>query len=210
MRFKYQIIGMLLIIQLVGCTTNHSKGYSEQEAQSVITNKFGISTTVLKPKGALRDTPLTGVNGFPFLLKGNPSISVVLDRDYWVIASTKENTDLITYMLNPIDEQSSLLISIGKDLHEQSDADIVEQYKPTKIKKQSGVIANNTVSWRQWSDENHLYSDCYFDLPAMNDIVNKKYNVIISIIANTTARRKALEDHMASIQLLFIKSAKKY
>lgn len=203
MRVQYQIMGLLIILCIIGCATDNPKGYSEREVQPVFKNNFGVSSTVLRPKSALRDLPTSGANGFPFLLEGNPSIHVVLDRDYWVLALTDGKPDSISYMFNPKDEQSSLLISIGEDFHEKSDADLFENSKSTKITKELGIIAKEKVTWRRWFDEEHLYSDCSIRIPVKNDIENKKYTVHITVIANTALRRKALEDHLASLELLF-------
>jgi hypothetical protein len=202
MKFQYQLMGLLIFLCIIGCTTDHPKGYSEREVQSVFTEYFGISSTVLRPKSALLDVPPPGVNGFPFLLKGNPSIYVVLDRDYWVLAFA-DGPNSTSYMLAPKDGQSSLLISIGEGYHDLSDADLTEKNKSMTITKQLGIIADEKVIWRQWSDEDHLYSDCRINLPAKKDIEDKKYPVKISVVANTILRRKALEDHLASLQLLF-------
>jgi len=193
---------LMLVLVLAGCTTDRIDGYSEREAQLVL-GKLGVSSRVLRPKSALRDAPTFGDKGFIFLLDGHPSVHVVLDRDYWVLALPNEQNET-SYMLNPEDEQSALNITVGEDWYgSRPDADLAKDPGFTEIRRDSGTIANQSVIWRRWSDKYHLNSDCTVYLPARNDEMKKKYRVILEVTANTVERRKALEDHLASLQLIF-------
>ena len=202
------LMGLLVCLCATGCATDYPRGYSEREVQPVL-DEFGVSSIVLRPKSALRDLPASGDNGFPILLPGYPCIHVALDRDYWVLMATnpERQMDVVAYMLNPKDEQSALVISIGEDIFDRPDADLEKEPGFTKITRESGIIADEKITWRRWADENHLYSDCSVRLPAKNDATNKRHLVKLGVTANTIERRKALEYHLASIQLIFPMSA---
>ena len=106
-------------------------------------------------------------------------------------------------MLNPKDEQSALNIAIGEDVYERPDAKLAQEPGFTEIARHAGTVGGEAVTWRRWADENHLYSDCSVWLPAMNDTAKRRHRVTLMVTANTEARRKALEEHLALLQLTF-------
>lgn len=201
MKTQNLLMGLLACLCAAGCATAKPKGYSEREVQLWLKD-HGVTSTVLRPKSALRDVPDRGQKGFLILLEGNPRILVVLDRDYWVLAVPKKAGESVSYMLNPKDEQSALTITINDDAPETSDVDLARDPGFTEITRQPGIIAHEKVVWRRWSDANHLYSDCTVQLPAVDAQDSKKYRVYLKIIANTPIRRKALEEHLDSIRLI--------
>jgi hypothetical protein len=138
---------------------------------------------------------------------GSPGFEIVLDRDYWALAMGKEGEDSrASWVLNPKDEQSGLNVGIGKDVHTRSDERLAKDPGFTQITSHAGTVDGEPVTWRSWSDENHLYSDCTVWLPAKNDPVERKHRVVLIVTANTQARRKALEDSLVSLQLTFSRS----
>lgn len=164
---------------------------------------YGVSAKIVRPWSALRDKPPTGENGFPISLKGNPGIRLVLDLDYWALAVKKTKDQPASYILNPKDEQSALNISVGEGGYNRPDADLAKDPGFTEIQRESGTIANENVVWRRWSDKNHLYSDCTVRLPAKQHKQSAKYRLKLMVTANTEERRKALEDHLRSLELIF-------
>jgi hypothetical protein len=168
-----------------------------------VLEEYGVSTTIVRPWDLLKDIPAQGDKGFPILLQGQPSVHLILDRDYWALAIKKTKGQPVSYILNPKDEQSALNISVGEDGHDRSDADLAKAPGFSKIKRESGTIATEPVIWRRWSDQNHLYSDCSVLLPAKQDNETRKYRVRLKVTANTQERRKTLEDHLKSLQLIF-------
>ena len=89
-------------------------------------------------------------------------------------------------------------------MHDRSDTQIAAQFPGfTQITRHAGTVDGEAVTWRSWSDENHLYSDCSVWLPAKNDPLTRKHQVMLIVTANTEARRKALEDSLASLHLSF-------
>lgn len=164
---------------------------------------YGVSASIVRPWETLREKAATGEKGYPILLEGDPGVRLVLGRDYWALAVKQTKGGPASYILNPKDEQSSLNISVGEGGHDRSDADLSEDPGFTEIKRESGTISNQAIVWRRWSDKNHLYSDCSVLLPAKHDKKSKKYRVTLMVTANTQERRKTLEDHLKTLQLIF-------
>ena len=162
--------------------------------------EFGVSARIVRPWNAVKEAPASGEEGVRILLAGSPSVEVVLDRDYWALVVTKEQST--SWILNPKDEQSALNIVVG-DVHDRSDEKLAEAPGFTRITRQPGTIAGEAVTWRRWSDENHRYSDCTVWLPAKNDPLKRKHQVTLIVTANTVERRRALEERLASLQLSF-------
>jgi hypothetical protein len=139
---------------------------------------------------------------FPIQLPGKPSVRMVLDREYEAITGgPPEQRDCTLYMLNPKDQQSGLVIGIGEECFDKTDADRAKAPGFTAITRESGEVAGQKVTWRRWSDANHLYSDCVLRLTPVDATESTKFRVKLFVIANTSSRRKTLEEHVASIQL---------
>ncbi len=114
----------------------------------------------------------------------------------------QERQDSVLYMLNPKDEQSALVVTIGEDKTVRSDAELAKESGFTKLTRHSGIITKHKVVWRSWSNADHLYSDCAVKLSPDDAQASKKYDVHLHVTANTTARRKALEEHLESLRLV--------
>jgi hypothetical protein len=165
--------------------------------------KHGLSARIVRPWIAVKDAPASGQN-VSVLLEGSPSVEVVLDRDYWILAVTKTGEPFrASWVLNPKDEQSGLNIVVEEDAHERSDEKLATYPGFTAITRHAGTVDGEALTWRSWSDANHLYSDCTVWLPAKNDPLTRKHRVMLIVTANTQARRKALEDSLASLRLSF-------
>jgi hypothetical protein len=188
-----------------------ANGGTSAEAVQEVLDKHGVASRIIKSRDSLRDKLMPGENGFSFLLGGTPGVHVVLDRDYWVLFAwaKQKKKDGVSYIFNPKDEQSALLISIGGDSSDQTDADIAKDPGSTKVVRISGMVGGEKITWRQWSDDNHMYSDCSARLRAQNDTTDKKYRVHISITANKGERRKALEDSLRSLELCYKRQEEK-
>jgi len=169
-----------------------------------VLGEFGLTARIVRPWSACKDAPASGETSVRIVLTGSPGVEVVLDRDYWALAARKagEQSDT-SWVLNPKDEQSGLNIIIGEDSHVRPEENLAKDPGFTRITSHAGTVAGEAVMWRSWSDANHLYSDCTLSLPARNDPVKRKHQVIVWVTANTEARRKALEDSFASLQLTF-------
>ena len=196
------LIGLVACVWAAGHAADDPKGVSEEAAQSVLT-KYGVSSTVLRPKRALRDAPPPGGQGFPIELEGKPGVRLVLDLDYWAMMIEGKGSAPVVYMLNPKDEQSALVITIGESKREFSDEDLAKEPGFTEIRRRPGSIGDEKVVWRSWSDAKHLYSDCTAQLSAVGSQDAKKYAVDLYVTANTPERRKALEEHLESLRLIF-------
>jgi len=172
----------------------------DQAVQRVLA-KYGVSARIVRPWSAVQETPPSGDKGVPILLAGSPGVALVLDRDYWVLASTKPGGQSASWILNPKDEQSGLNIFVDEDVHDRSDETLAKEPGFTRITRTTGTVDGEAVTWRRWSDENHLYSDCTVWLSAKNDPAKQKHRVTLMVTANTEERRRALEEHLAFLQL---------
>ena len=163
----------------------------------------GVDAKILKPYAALAETSPRKDGQFFFSFEGTPGIEVLLDRDYCVLATSnaKEETDVTGYMMNPKDGQSALNLSIGNGVPD--DFVIAWNKEPgfSGFATGNGVIGGQRIMWRRWSDQNHLYSGCTLRMPP-NKNGSPGYKVQIQITANTNERRSALEDCMATLNLL--------
>jgi hypothetical protein len=191
---SFAIFGFLAAASADGTTAPY--------AMQKVLKQYGLDSEVLRPPEELRPTSSRQDGLFSFSFQGNPGFDVLLDRDYWVIASwsDKRENDAIAYALNPIDEQSALNITVGKGLHERSDAMLSQDPGFTRITRGKGVIADQSIEWRRWSDANHLYSDCTLEVPSGD--AKPRYRLNVSITANSAARRAILEGCMKSLRLL--------
>jgi len=196
------LIGLLAWTCAVGFAADAPNGGYEEAIQSAMA-QHGVSSTILRRISALKDAPPPGSNGFPIELAGKPGIRVMLDRDYWALAAAGKGNDSVTYILNPKDEQSALVMAVGEIKGTMSDAEIAKAPGFKGITKRPGIVANEKIFWRSWEDAEHLYSDCAILLAASGIQDGKKYSVHLHITANTPERRKALEDHLESLQLAF-------
>jgi len=178
------------------------------EAVRRVLASYGLSARIVRPWHAVKDSPASGDKGVRILLAGSPGVELVLDRDYWALVITKAGEQsAASWVLNPKDEQSALNISVGEDVHDRSDEKLAEDPGFTQITRHAGTIDGEAVTWRRWSDKNHLYSDCTLWLLAKSDPLKRKHQVSLIVTANTEARRRALEDRLASLQLKFTASS---
>jgi len=196
------LLGLVVGVRTAVCAADGLQGASEKAAQTVLAN-HGVSSTVLRSENALRDVPPPGGKGFPIELAGQPGVRVVLDLDYWVLMVGGKGNATVLYMLNPKDEQSALVITIGQSKGALSDETLAKEPGFTQFSQHPGRIGNEKVMWRSWSDANHLHSDCTALLTPVGTPDAKKYPVSLNVTANTPERRKALEDHLESLQLDF-------
>lgn len=200
------LIGLLVWTCVSGFAADAPVDNYEEAIQAAMA-RYGVSSTILRRRNALKDTPPPGSEGFPIELAGKPGIRVVLDRDYWALAATGKGNESITYILNPKDEQSALVMAVGESKGVMSDAELAKAPGFTEITKRPGTIANEKIVWRSWATDEHLFSDCSVLLPASGLQDAKKYLVHLHITANTPERRKALEDHLESLRLAFLSDA---
>lgn len=170
----------------------------EQVMQNVL-RKHGIETKIVKTYSSMKKKSEREDGGFLIELDGSPPIKLILNEDYWALATVGPN---ISYMLNPQDEQSALNISIGEGFYSRSDDDLRKDPGFTKITKKKGKINNREITWRRWSDANHLYSDCTVYLPIQGTKEDEALKVNIIITANTEARRLSLQEAMNTLKLL--------
>ena len=88
-------------------------------------------------------------------------------------------------------------------MYDRSDEKLAEAPGFTRVTRHMGTVDGEAVTWRRWSDENHLYSDCIVWLPRKNDPLKRKHRVLLIVTANTEARRQVLEERLASLRLIF-------
>jgi len=175
--------------------------------------KLIIAVLVMCPTliSAGQDRSSAPSTSFTVYLPGQPSLRMDLDREYSVIPATgTQQTDCVVYTLNPKDQQSSLVISVGEHCFYSPDAELAKRPGFTAITRELGVIAVQRVVWRRWSDAYNLYSsDCAVRLVPVDALTNSTtYRVKLRTVANTSGRRKVLEERLSSIQL-FLKSETK-
>ncbi len=177
-------------------------GATSPDAMQKVLKMYGLDSKVLYPREALRTSSPQKGGLYPISVEGEPGFEVNLDLDYWVLVSwsDKHDNDVISYMLNPLDEQSALNLTIGKDMHERSDAALSKDPGFSGITRGKGLVAAQKVEWRRWSDQNHLYSDCTVEVPASDG--QPSYRLNVSITANSPGRRTALEGCMAGLKLV--------
>ena len=185
-----------------GYAADATAGASEDAVQSVLA-QHGVWSKVLRHKNELRDEPPPGSKGFPIALEGQPGIRVELDLDYWALMMRGKGNASAVYLLNPKDEQSALVISIGETGGEIPDESLAKEPGFTGFSRHAGAIGNEKITWRSWSDANHLYSDCSAQLSAVDGQGGKKYGILLQVTANTPERRKALEEYLESLRLVF-------
>jgi hypothetical protein len=174
----------------------------DQATQRVLAD-YGISARIVRPWSAVKEKSGAGDKGVRIGLAGSPGVELVLDRDYWVLAVTKAGEQRISWVLNPKDEQSGLNIFVGEDARDRSDDSLAKDPGFTEITRRPGTVGREAVTWRRWSDENHLYSDCTVRLRAKSDPLKRTHRVKLIVTANTEERRVALEEHLDSLQLSF-------
>src|SRR6516165_3167748 len=173
------------------------------EAVKRVLAQHGVSARIVRPWSAVND-PAPGEKGVRILLAGSPGVELVLDRDYWALALTKPGEQSPrSWALNPKDEQSALNVAVGEDFRVRPEEQLATHPGFTKITSHPGTVDGEAVTWRSWSDEYHLYSDCTVRLAAKNDPLARTHRVILMVTANTEARRKALEESLAALQLSF-------
>ena len=199
-------LSIIVALATLGCVAASSAaGGTPPYAVQKVLKQYGLDSEILRSPEVLETTSSRKDGLFPLSFPGNPGFEVLLDRDYWVLASwsAKGENNVIAYALNPSDEQSALNITIGSGLHERSDTMLKKDPGFSGITRGKGVIANRPIEWRRWSDQYHLYSDCTVELPPVG--AESIFRVNVSITANSVARRAALEDCMANLRLVLKK-----
>jgi hypothetical protein len=173
-------------------------------ATQKVLRDYGVETKLLRSYKELQEKSSRTDGGFLFNLEGDPSVEVLLDRDYWALSSgkAKGNNDIIGYILNPKDGQSALNISIGEGGHAKSEAELRKNPGFSGFTTGEGSVAGQKVKWRRWSDRDHLYSDCKITIPSGSKEGKSSHTVAIDVTANTKERRTALENCMASLKLI--------
>jgi hypothetical protein len=151
----------------------------------------------------VKDAPTPGAKDVEIVLAGSPGMQMTLDRDYWAISVAKPGEQADSWVLNPKDEQSGLNITIGDDVLDRTDAQLAKEPGFTEITRHPGTVGGKAVTWRRWADQNHLYSDCIVTLTATRDPTGRAHQVELDVTANTQQRRRALEEHLASLRLSF-------
>jgi hypothetical protein len=163
----------------------------------------GFSARIVRPWSAVKDESPAGAKGVEIVLPGSPGVAMVLDRDYWAVSVARPGEQADSWALNPKDEQSALVIAIGESFHDRTDSQLAKEPGFTEITRHPGTISGQTVAWRRWADENHLYSDCIVRLSATGDPAGRAHRVKLKVTANTEERRRALEEHLTSVRLSF-------
>jgi len=189
-----------LIVILLGCLycAAHAQTVTKDIAALRVLQQYGVPAQILRPYALLQDKSSRDDGRFLFEFDGDPCIHLLLDRDQWVIRSAGAalKRDITSYMFNPEDGQSALVISFGNDGFDTTDAMLAKSPGFTKITRGDGMVATAKVVWRRWSDNEHLYSDCTTILPAQD----KKIKTSIHITANSEARRQSLENCLSSLK----------
>jgi len=198
MKYKY----LLFTAILLGCMScaAHAQNVPKDIVALRVMQQYGIEARILRSYAQLQDTSPRSDGRFLFGFDGDPGIYLLLDRDYWVIVAPRaaQGRDVTVYSFNPQDGQCALNISVGNDGYDKTDAMLEQSPGFTKITRGDGMVANEKVVWRRWSDDEHLYSDCTTILPRRSG----KIKTNITIIANSEARRQSLEDSLSSLKLL--------
>jgi hypothetical protein len=165
---------------------------------------YGLETKILRSFDGMTERSPTGDGLYPFQFDGRPGIKVILDRDYWILAtwSKKKEDDTFGYIFNPRDGQSALNISIGESASEQTDAVLAQAPGFSFIGHGEGNVAGQPVVWRRWSDDNHIYSDCTVRVAGKEGNETRTYKMTVMISANSVTRRQELEACMPSLELL--------
>lgn len=186
------------------CGITSALGVTMDLAMQKVLKDYGIESKILRSFDQAKGRSPTSDRLFPFELEGAPGIKLVLERDYWILASwsNKKDDDTYGYIFNPRDGQSALNISIGESVHDRTDAELSQMPGFSFIAHGEGNIAGHPVVWRRWSDQNHLYSDCALKITTAEGGKTKTYKVNVLVTANSVARRQALEACMPTLRLL--------
>lgn len=144
---------------------------------------------------ALRAVP------FELTLPGDPAVHLVLDREYGVVEiGNKDGTpmkDLRAFILQPKDDQSSALLTLGSGGYRKTEDDIAKMHEGAKVTKVDGVIAGVKAQWWRYRDSRHLYSTCSVTL---RDKKRKRIPVYFDLVANSPERLSALESACSQIE----------
>ena len=197
------ILGLTLACSSLASQSNSSPRVTPDIASQRVLRQYGVESQILRSYDELQDQSTRSDGCFRFILSGDSGIDVVLDRDYWVLVSWPANKshDEISYMLNPKDEQSALVISIGKGTHKHTGIDWKLEPGFSGVAQRDCVLAVRRVTWRRWSYSSHLHSDCTAALSLDGEVEGNVLTVFIDVTANTESRRKALEDCLSSLRL---------
>jgi len=205
MRFLYLAFLSCLITgsSLASSVAAPPQRVSPEVATQRVLKSYGLDSEILRPYDQLEDESKRSDGRFEFLLAGSPAVYVLLDRDYWVLAGweAKKGKKDASYILNPKDEQSALSLTVDKGKSDRSGFDKSREPGFTGYTSREGTLAGSRVSWRRCSDANHLYSEATVTLRFDDGAGESVYTVRADITANTEARRQALEDCLAGLEL---------
>jgi hypothetical protein len=155
------------------------------------------SGRIVRPWSAVTDTPLAG-EGVPLVLAGSPGVELVLDRDYWALVVTGTGWPTVSWVLGSKDEQSGLEIVVADPMPLDALLGGDRPARPTRgpgTYWRAGTVGGVAIEWRRRSDYGELYSDCAVTLAG--------HQLTLTVTAKTEARRQALEDRLASLQLSY-------
>jgi hypothetical protein len=172
-------------------------------ATQIVLKQYGLESEILRSFDRLEAKSQRPDGRFEFFLAGAPAVYVLLDRDYWILTAwdAKKEKSGSSYVLNPKDEQSALNITIDEGKTNRAGFDKSREQGFTGYSTGDGVLAGMPVSWRRCSDSRHLYSEATVAVSLGSGAKATTYTVHVDITANTEARRKALEDCLALLEL---------
>ena len=200
------VVAIALAMALYFPARLHAQDRPKPDAviQKVLSN-HGVDSKILRSYDQLKESSTRPDGRFLFNFEGRPGVQVLLDRNYWVVAawSATHETDGTGYMFNPEDEQSALNIGFGNQSESNAAIDWSKEPGFTAFTSGEGKVGNQKVTWRRWSDQKHLYSECHVSLPVRDPGEPANHKLKIFITANTKERRGALEDAMATLQLQY-------
>ena len=162
---------------------------------------YGVKSSILRPYSALTLTSDREDGLFKLVFGKAPQCTLLLDRDYWVVvidASARKEV-ISTIMLNPVDEQSSLNLTISKGESPQEGFDKSKEPGFGGYTTKAAIICNQPIVWRRCKSSSHLYSDgsVIIRRPDAKDL--QIFTVTFNITANSEVRRTALENCMSMI-----------
>jgi hypothetical protein len=177
---------------------------------------FVASTCLLSAKGDdnsidnLGRTYLAEDGKLHAAITGSETLVLELDRDYALLGlKIKGVQGYAGYVLSPPDGNSAANIMFGTPKFPASSEELMKSPGFTKFSTRVIETNGKKVSWRQWSDSAHLYSDTDMYIPVANGLPEQKELVHIGIVANFTERRKALEDHLVQLKAVDSQSLQK-
>jgi hypothetical protein len=196
-------IVVLLTTSSLASTVAAPRSVTPDVATQIVLKQYGLESEILRSFDRLEAESKRADGRFEFLLAGAPAVYVLLDRDYWVLTAweaTKGRKGSL-YVLNPKDEQSALNITVDEGKTNRTGFDKSREPGFSGYSTGDGVLAGSSVSWRRCFDSKHLYSEATVVISLGHGAKAAIYTVHVDITANTEARRKALEDCLALLEL---------